>query len=271
MGRPNGSPVSVLAAGTVRRAPARWTGAAPFVLALLAWAMAPHVWEYPAYMLPPLEQTGRRVWEALADGSLLGHVLGSLYRLALGFLIGNGLAIPLGIAIALNQHVADLARPLLTFLQSIAGIAWVPLAIIWFGIGMGAVLFVIANTIFFSAIYNTVVGVQAIPNTLHRAVRSHGGRGWQVFTELVLPGALVQIILGFRTSMAYGWRALVAGEMIAGTNGLGYMTIEAVQWHKSDTIIMGMIVIGLLWLAMDRLLFVPLERATIVRWGVIQR
>jgi ABC-type nitrate/sulfonate/bicarbonate transport system permease component len=63
----------------------------------------------------------------------------------------------------------------------------------------------------------------------------------------------------------------VAGEMIAGTNGLGYMTIEAVQWHKSDTIIMGMIVIGLLWLGMDRLLFVPLERATVVRWGVIQR
>jgi ABC-type nitrate/sulfonate/bicarbonate transport system permease component len=263
--------VSAVTAETVRRGPGRWLGAAPFVLVLLAWAAAPHLWEYPAYMLPPLEQTGRRVWEGLADGSLAAHVLGSLYRLALGFLIGNGLAIPLGIAIALNRHVADLLRPLLTFLQSIAGIAWVPLAIIWFGIGMGAVLFVIANTIFFSAIYNTVVGVQAIPNTLHRAVRSHGGRGWHVFAELVLPGALVQIILGFRTSMAYGWRALVAGEMIAGTSGLGYMTIEAVQWHKSDTIIVGMIVIGLLWLVMDRLLFVPLERATVVRWGLLQR
>ena len=249
----------------------RWIGVLPFALLGLVWLLLPVVVEYPAYMLPPLGQTAGRVREALTDGSLLTHVRGSLYRLALGFLIGNGLAIPLGIAIALNRHVADLVRPLLTFLQSIAGIAWVPLAIIWFGIGMGAVLFVIANTIFFSAIYNTVVGVQSIPNTLHRAVRSHGGRGWQVFTELILPGALVQIILGFRTSMAYGWRALVAGEMIAGTNGLGYMTIEAVQWHKSDIIIVGMIVIGLLWLVMDRLLFVPLERATVVRWGIIQR
>jgi ABC-type nitrate/sulfonate/bicarbonate transport system permease component len=79
------------------------------------------------------------------------------------------------------------------------------------------------------------------------------------------------MIVGLRTSVAYGWRALVAGEMIAGTSGLGYMTIEAVQWYRTDTIIMGMILIGILWLLMDRLLFVPLERRTILRWGMIQR
>ena len=71
--------------------------------------------------------------------------------------------------------------------------------------------------------------------------------------------------------MAYGWRALVAAEMIAGTSGLGYMTIDAVQWYQTDTIIMGMILIGVLWLVMDRLLFVPLERMTVMRWGLIQR
>ncbi len=100
---------------------------------------------------------------------------------------------------------------------------------------------------------------------------SHGGRGVQVFTELLLPGALVQIILGLRTSVALGWRALVAAEMLAGASGLGYMTIEAVQWYKTDVVILGMILIGVLWLALDRLLFVPLERATVIRWGVVQR
>ena len=255
----------------MRRARDVALGAIPLVIVLAAWFALPRLVEYPAYMLPPLSQVGQRFVEATGDGSLLGHIAASLQRLALGFIIGNGLAIPLGIAVAMNRHVADLLRPLLTFLQSIAGIAWVPLAIIWFGIGSGSVIFVIANTIFFASIYNTVVGVESIPNTLHRAVRSHGGRGWQVFTSLILPGALVQIILGFRTSMAYGWRALVAGEMIAGTSGLGYMTIEAVQWYKTETIIMGMVVIGVLWLLMDRLLFVPLERATVVRWGLVQR
>ena len=92
-----------------------------------------------------------------------------------------------------------------------------------------------------------------------------------MFTELILPGALVQIILGFRTSMAYGWRALVGAELIAGTSGLGYLTMEAVQWYQTDTIVMGMILIGIIWLVMDRLLFVPLERRTVVRWGLVSR
>jgi len=245
-------------------------GAIPPALVLVAWFALPRLIDYPAYMLPPLSVFGARIWEAISDGSLLTHTAASLQRLGLGFVIGNSLAIPLGIAIAMNRHVADLLRPLLTFLQSIAGIAWVPLAIIWFGIGGGSVTFVIANTIFFASIYNTVVGVESIPNTLHRAVKSLGGRGWQAFTALILPGALTQIIIGFRTSMAYGWRALVAGEMIAGTSGLGYITIEAVQWYKTETVIMGMFVIGILWLLMDRLLFTPLERATIVRWGLVQ-
>lgn len=243
----------------------------PFVLLAAAWVLAPLLLEYPRYVLPPVGDIWARLVQTLREGTLLRHTGDSLLRLAIGFLVGNGLAIPLGIAIALNRHVANLLRPVLTFLQSIAGIAWIPLAIVWFGIGNGAVVFVIANIVFFSVIYNTVLGVQSIPLALRRAVLSHGGRGVQVFTELLLPGALVQIILGLRTSVALGWRALVAAEMLAGASGLGYMTIEAVQWYKTDVVILGMILIGVLWLALDRLLFVPLERATVIRWGVVQR
>jgi NitT/TauT family transport system permease protein/taurine transport system permease protein len=248
----------------------RWIGIAPLLAALAVWYALPKLIDYPPYMLPPLSQTWDTAREAIADGSLIANIAGSLLRLAIGFVVGNALALPLGIAIALNRHVADTVRPLLTFLQSIAGIAWVPLAIIWFGIGMGSVIFVIANTIFFASIYNTVIGVELIPPVLYRAVRSLGARPPQIVRELVVPGALVQIIVGLRTAMAYGWRALVAGEMIAGTNGLGYMTIEAVQWYKTDTIILGMIVIGVLWLLIDRLIFVPLERRTVARWGLVR-
>lgn len=258
----------------MNRAEPRWLkaiGAAPFVLALVAWWLAPRFFDYPPYVLPALGQLHDRFQMLTEDGTLWNHVRGSLGRLALGFVIGNALAIPLGIAIAMNRHVAETLRPLLTFLQSIAGIAWVPLAIIWFGIGLGAVVFVIANTIFFASLYSAVIGVQTIPTALHRAVRSHGGRGLQVLTTLILPGALIQIILGLRTAMAYGWRALVAGEMIAGTSGLGYMTMEAVRWYQTDTVILGMIIIGVLWLVLDRLVFVTLERRTVARWGLLQR
>lgn len=246
-------------------------GLIPFVVALAAWIVLPLAIDYPSYMLPPVPEVWAHLVEIASDGTLVGHVSASLMRLAIGFAVGAGLAVPLGIAIALNRHVADTLKPLLTFLQSIAGIAWIPLAVIWFGIGIGSVVFVIANTIFFSTVYNTVVGVQAIPQALHRAVRSLGGRGWQLASVLILPGALVQLIVGFRTAMAYGWRALVAAEMIAGTNGLGYMTIEAVQWYRTETVLVGMIAIGSIWLAMDRLIFEPLERVTVRRWGIVQR
>ncbi len=246
-------------------------GLLPFAAALTAWAILPLYVDYPSYMLPPLPDVWTHLLEVLADGTLAGHVANSLGRLALGFAVGTGIAIPLGIAIALNRHVADTLKPLLTFLQSIAGIAWVPLAIIWFGIGIGSVVFVIANTIFFATLYNTVIGVQAIPQALHRAVRSLGGKGLSLASVLILPGALVQLIVGFRTAMAYGWRALVAAEMIAGTNGLGYMTIEAVQWYRTETVLLGMIAIGIIWLVMDRLIFEPIERVTVRRWGIVQR
>jgi NitT/TauT family transport system permease protein/taurine transport system permease protein len=246
-------------------------GTLPFVLLLLGWWLLPQLVTYPPYMLPSIGAVLAFAKESIADGSLLVHVGSSLARLAAGFVIGMALAVPLGLAIALNRHVADMFRPVLSFLQAIAGIAWVPLTIIWFGIGNGSVVFVIANTIFFASLYNTITGVQSIPTALHRAVRSHGGRGLALLTNLLLPGALVQLLLGVRTSMAYGWRALVASEMIAGSSGLGFMTMEAVQWQRTDTIILGMIVIGVLWVVMDRTVFTAIEKRTVARWGLLQR
>ncbi|HSV21031.1 MAG TPA: ABC transporter permease [Casimicrobiaceae bacterium] len=254
-----------------RKAEALGLGVVPFVVLIVAWLILPYAIHYPAYMLPSVATVLGYAVESLKDGSLLANIAASLGRLFIGFVIGMALAVPLGVAIALNRTVADLFRPVLSFLQAIAGIAWVPLTLVWFGIGNGSVVFVIANTIFFSALYNTVIGVQSIPLALHRAVRSHGGHGLSLLTNLILPGALVQILLGVRTSLAYGWRALVAAEMIAGSNGLGYMTMEAVQWQRTETIILGMIVIGVLWVLMDHLIFTPIERRTVGRWGLLQR
>jgi len=250
---------------------ATWLGTLPFILVIAAWWLLPRIVQYPAYMLPPISAVLDFAWESIRDGTLLKNVLWSLGRLFAGFVIGMALAVPLGLAIALNRHVAETFRPVLSFLQAIAGIAWVPLTLIWFGIGNGSVIFVIANTIFFASLYNTVTGVQSIPTPLYRAVRSHGGSGFALLTNLILPGALVQLLLGMRTSMAYGWRALVASEMIAGSNGLGFMTMEAVQWQRTDVIILGMIVIGILWMLLDRLVFTAIERRTVGRWGLLQR
>ncbi|WP_323765710.1 ABC transporter permease [Marinovum sp.] len=245
------------------------TGALPFVVLITLWALAPTLSDIPAYKLPSPMKVWTTFTDMLANGSLLPDVWASLKRLAVGYLLGNLIAIPLGLAIALNRAVAETLTPVLSFFQSIAGIAWVPLAIIWFGVGQGSVLFVIANTIFFASIYSTVIGVQSIPQVLYRAALSHGASRWDVVRTVVVPGALVQILVGLRTSMAYGWRALVAAEMIAGSDGIGYMTLEAVQWYQTEIVILGMILIGILWLLLDYTIFRPIEKVTVRRWGLM--
>ena len=245
------------------------SGAVPFLVILGVWFLVVNFFEVSSYKLPPIEKVVTRTINMIADGSLLEHSWESLKRLLMGFVIGNGLAIPLGFAIALNRHVSDLFRPILTFFQSIAGISWVPLAVVWFGVGVAPVVFVIANTIFFSSIYNVVTGVEGIPRTLRRAVRAHGGSGLQFYTELIVPGALVHILLGLRTSISYGLRAMIGAELIAGSNGLGFLIIDATHSFATDIVFMGMIIIALLWLILDHWAFRPLERRTVVRWGLM--
>jgi NitT/TauT family transport system permease protein/taurine transport system permease protein len=249
----------------------RYLGVIPFVVLVAAWMLAPHVVDYPPYVLPSAAAVWQQFVKSVLDGTLVSAIGDSLLRLFIGFVVGNAVAVPLGLAIAMNRTASDALQPVLSFFQSIAGIAWVPLAIVWFGIGMGSVVFVVANTIFFSSIYNVVIGVEMIPDVLRRAVRSHGANRRQELLHLVLPGALAQIIVGLRTSMAYGWRALVGAEILAGTSGLGFMVMDAKQYYQTDVIIIGMLVIGALWMIIDRLLFGRIEARTIQRWGVLQR
>lgn len=242
----------------------------PFAVIFALWVSLPYLIDFQPYKMPPPEKVLARARILIADNTLFWHVLDSLWRLILGFILGNILAIPIGVAIGMNRHASDFLMPLLTFLQSIAGIAWVPLAVLWFGLGDGAIVFVIANIIFFSNLYNAVVGVESIPTVYYRAAKSLGASRLDVLVSVVLPGAFAQLLVGLRSSMAFGWRALVGAELIAGTSGIGYMTLEAVEWYQTETVILGMIIVGLIWLAMDKLLFSMVEDRTVRRWGMIQ-
>jgi NitT/TauT family transport system permease protein/taurine transport system permease protein len=207
----------------------------------------------------------------IKSGELVKSIWSSVSLLIYSSIIGVILAIPLGIGIALNKYVAGFFQPLVIFFQSIAGVAWVPLAIIWFGFGDVTVSFVVANGVFFIVLFNTMTGVMTIPQNLKHVVRTLGGSEWDVLVQVVLPGALVNILGGLRMGLAFGWRALVAAEMISSTQGLGYMTLDAAQYFKSETIIVGILVIGIIWLLMDHFLLQPLETRTVARWGLIKR
>lgn len=152
----------------------------------------------------------------------------------------------------------------------LAGIAWIPIATLWFGYGFGAITFVIFNAVFFVVAYNTLLGVSSIPLQLRNAAWSLGASRWNMLWEVLLPGALPNIVTGVRTGLGFASRGLIAAEMIATNLGLGYMLFLARDFYRTELIVFGMIVIGILWLLIDRLVLAPLERRTIERWGLVR-
>jgi taurine transport system permease protein len=245
--------------------------AIPLLVLLLIWEFSIQFFQVNARVFPSIESVYKAGLEAVNDGSIFKHVAASLGRVAVGTLIAIAVSIPLGVAMGLNPIVSDFLSPLFRFFSVLAGIAWIPIATLWFGYGFGAITFVIFNAVFFVVTYNTLLGVASIPMPLRNAAASLGANGWTLLTQVILPGALPNIVTGIRTGLGFAWRGLIAAEMIATNVGLGYMLFLARDFYKTEVIVLGMIIIGLIWLAIDRLILAPVERATIERWGMVRR
>lgn len=245
--------------------------ALPLLLLLFVWEFCIRVFHVDARVFPSIESVFAAGLESISDGSIFKHIAASLGRVAVGTVLAIVVSIPLGVAMGLNPIVSEFLSPLFRFFSVLAGIAWIPIATLWFGYGFGAITFVIFNAVFFVVTYNTLLGVSSIPMPLRNAAASLGANGWDLLTQVILPGALPNIVTGIRTGLGFAWRGLIAAEMIATNVGLGYMLFLARDFYKTEVIVFGMIVIGLIWLLIDRLLLAPLERATIERWGLVRQ
>lgn len=252
----------------------RLASAAVFSLPLIAlvvlWAIVVRAFDVNPRVFPDVLSVGRAAVESVRDGTLLGHVAASMGRVLAGTALALVVAIPMGIAMGVSPGVSSFFTPVFRFFSVLAGIAWIPIATLWFGYGFGAIVFVIFNAVFFVVTYNTLLGVASIPMPLRHAAASLGAGPWQMVTQVLLPGALPNIVTGVRTGLGFAWRGLIAAEMIATNVGLGYMLFVARDFYRTEVIVFGMIVIGVLWLLIDRLLLVPLERATMERWGMVR-
>lgn len=242
----------------------------PLLVLVVIWAVVVRAFEVNPRVFPDVLSVGRAAAESIADGTLVAHVLASLTRVTVGTLIALVVAIPMGIAMGVSPGISSFFTPIFRFFSVLAGIAWIPIATLWFGYGFGAIVFVIFNAVFFVVTYNTLLGVSSIPMPLRHAAASLGARNWQMVSQVLLPGALPNIVTGIRTGLGFAWRGLIAAEMIATNVGLGYMLFVARDFYRTEVIVFGMIVIGVIWLLIDRLLLVPLERATMERWGMVR-
>ncbi len=205
-----------------------------------------------AYLMPAQAyEAGTSYLAWLFSGELLHDAYSSLGRVIGGFLIGAGLALPLGLLMGANQRIYDLFNPLVQILRPIPPIAYIPLAILWFGLGNPPSFFLIAIGAFFPVLMNTIAGVRHVDGIYLRAARNLGVGQWTMFTRVILPAATPYILAGVRIGIGTAFIVVIVSEMIAVNDGLGFRILEAREFMWSDKIIAGMITIGLLGLAID--------------------
>src|SRR5262245_28175866 len=262
--------------GAAPRAPAapwRWQrpakGALGLLLFLAAWqASVPLVGLEPYFYPSPVD-----VWSAfldlVANGILPVYLADSVQRYAVGVALGTALGVAGGLLIGLSPVASRMLSPAINFLFAIVEVAWIPIFVIWWGYGVKTILIALTYVVFFPILYNTLVGVRTVPQVLINATRSLGATRWQVIAQVVLPSALPNVITGFRVGAGFAFRGLIFAEMVAATTGIGSLIFEGAQSHQTARTVVGMIVMGLLWLGLDNLYLKPLERATVERWGSI--
>jgi NitT/TauT family transport system permease protein len=209
-------------------------------------------------------------WELAQDGSLWEHITASLFRVGSGFGLALLLAVPLGLWMGWVGGAYRTFNPIFQMLRPISPIAWIPLAILWFGVGDLSPIFLIFIASVFPMIVQTTAGVHTIERRYLRAAANFGVSRRVLFRQVVIPAVLPEIIVGMRIGIGVAWLVVVAAEMIALRSGLGYMIMDSRNaGNRYDLVIAGMILIGLIGLLLDgttRLL----ERLKIVKWRYIR-
>ncbi len=260
-----------MALAIARAAVASWKAVGPFVAFGAAWALLSRLTGWPDDFLPSPFAVGGALGEMAYKGILPAYSRQTIWRIVIGGATGIGFGIPVGFAMSLNERVSALLYPPIRFFQSLSGIAWLPLFLMWFGFTEKAVIVAVWYTLFFPVVFNTIMGVRMVPKLHRDSVLTLGGRWRHIVSQVLLPGALPHIVGGIRLGMAFGWRALIAAEIVVGTGGLGFLIFKAQTFHLTPRIMAGMIVIGGLWYITDYFLLRPLEQATIERWGLVYR
>ena len=204
--------------------------------------------------------------ELIKDGTLWIHIGSSLFRVAAGFLLAVAFAVPLGLWMGWVRGAFITLNPLFQILRPISPIAWIPIAILWFGVGNASPIFLIFISSVFPMIVQTVVGVHTIERRYLRAAENFGVSRYTLFRQVVIPAVLPQILVGMRIGLGVAWLVVVAAEMIALRTGLGYLIMDSRNaGNRYDLVIASMIIIGLIGLMLDggmRLL----EGHKLVRW-----
>lgn len=235
--------------------PTRWISTLTLATLLLAWWLVTAAgWIEPLFLPPPgdiLAKGWTLLTQGYMDASLWQHLGASLGRIGLALLAATLTAIPVGLAIGYNRVARGILDPLIEFYRPIPPLAYLPLIVIWCGIGELSKVLLIYLAIFAPIAIATATGVRTVDPAKLRAAQSLGATQAQLIRHVILPSALPDILTGIRIGLGVGWSTLVAAELIAATSGLGFMVQSAAQFLVTDVVVLGILLIALIAFALE--------------------
>jgi taurine transport system permease protein len=228
------------------------------VLVLVAWVALCEMEIVPPLFWPSPLAVGEKFWEIATEGyrghTLLGHFLISTYRVLTGFFLGCICGILVGIGMGLSRVMRGLLDPIIELYRPVPPLAYIPIIIIWMGIGDGGKIMLLFLATFAIMVINSRSGVRSVTIEKIHAAYSLGASRWQVLRHVILVNAMPEIFTGMRVSMGVCWATLVAAEMVAATAGLGWMVLNAARYLRTDIVIMGVIVMGIVGYGFDMIM-----------------
>jgi NitT/TauT family transport system permease protein len=239
---------------------------AVLIIAVALWWALSALRVFPESAFPSPQSVARGFAEEVSTGRLFDDLIASLFRVSMGFMLAVVLGIPLGLTLGHRARVRVALLPAINFFRNLSPLAWIPFAILWFGIGDLPAIFLIFMASFFPVVLATSAAVAGIPAVYFRVAENYGYRGAELLTQVTLPAIAPQVITALRVTAGVAWLVVVAAEMIAGRDGLGFAIWDARNGLRTDLLVATMIVIGTIGVGVDRLLLM-LTRVKNIRWG----
>ncbi|MFH7321590.1 ABC transporter permease [Desulfurivibrio sp. D14AmB] len=236
------------------------------LLFLLLWEAAARLYANE-YLLPGPYLVLLGLVEVWGSGLLPEHIVVSLFRFGVAYLLAVLLAVPLGLILGWFTRLHRALDPLIQLLRPISPVAWFPLAVLWFRIGDLPAIFIIFIASFFPILLSTIAAVRSVDPTYIKVALNFGSSQASLLCKVVIPAAFPYIAVGLHIALGVGWIHLVAGEMLGAQSGLGYFILDARNFLRTDLVIVGMLLVGALGLLLDRLMAAA-EKKVRRRWGI---
>ncbi|HBF3688983.1 TPA: ABC transporter permease [Clostridioides difficile] len=233
-----------------------------FFIILLLWKITNYLGIWSDYILPSPEKVYSTFLNMISDGSIFINVYASMKRVLIGFAISTAIGVPLGIFFGIYSGVYEYFKSLINFLRNTPPLALIPMLILWFGIGEESKIIIIVLASFFPIFTSTLKGIKNCDSKLIEVGRVFEFSKLQIIFKIIIPNAILDIAVGLKLALGYSFRAIIGAELVAASSGLGYLISDGKEMSRTDVVIVGIIVIGLLGIITDYIFSIIVKKAS---------